>query len=103
MFKYISDKTFCIETKINTRNILFVGAGAFEKVKPTDLAIELQGRMPIKAKMESLNKSDLVRILKDTEHNLLLQAVELLKTENVNIVFQDNSNDDGESAIEEMA
>lgn len=33
--------------KINTRNILFVGAGAFEKVKPTELAIELQGRMPI--------------------------------------------------------
>jgi len=27
--------------KLNTRNILFVGAGAFEKNKPTDLAIEL--------------------------------------------------------------
>jgi ATP-dependent HslUV protease ATP-binding subunit HslU len=27
--------------KLNTRNILFVGAGAFEKVKPTELAIEL--------------------------------------------------------------
>ncbi len=27
--------------KINTRNILFVGAGAFEKTKPTELAIEL--------------------------------------------------------------
>jgi len=27
--------------KVNTRNILFVGAGAFEKVKPTELAIEL--------------------------------------------------------------
>ena len=43
--------------------------------------------MPVQAKMESLNKNDLVRILKETEHNLLLQAVELLKTENVNIVF----------------
>jgi ATP-dependent protease HslVU (ClpYQ) ATPase subunit len=42
------------KTKINTRNILFVGAGAFEKVKPTELAIELQGRMPVQAKMESL-------------------------------------------------
>lgn len=29
------------KTKVNTRNILFVGAGAFEKTKPTDLAIEL--------------------------------------------------------------
>ena len=29
------------KVKINTRNILFVGAGAFEKTKPTELAIEL--------------------------------------------------------------
>ena len=42
------------KVKVSTRNILFVGAGAFEKVKPTELAIELQGRLPIKAKMESL-------------------------------------------------
>jgi ATP-dependent HslUV protease ATP-binding subunit HslU len=74
-----------------------VGAGAFEKVKPTELAIELQGRMPIQAKMESLTKEDFVRILRDTDHNLLLQAIELLKTEQVNMVFE------GEAAIEEMA
>jgi len=49
-----------------------VGAGAFEKVKPTDLAIELQGRMPVRAKMETLTKNDFIKILKDTEHNLLL-------------------------------
>jgi len=49
-----------IELKINTRNILFVGAGAFEKVKPSDLAIELQGRMPIQAKMEALTKQDFI-------------------------------------------
>jgi ATP-dependent HslUV protease ATP-binding subunit HslU len=29
------------KVKVRTRNILFVAAGAFEKVKPTDLAIEL--------------------------------------------------------------
>lgn len=83
--------------KINTRNILFVGAGAFEKVKPTELAIELQGRMPIQAKMETLTKEDFIKILKDTDNNLLLQAIELLKTESVNVVF------DGDSAVEEMA
>lgn len=77
-----------IEVKINTRNILFVGAGAFEKVKPTELAIELQGRLPIQAKMEALTKQDFIRILQDTDHNLLLQAIELLRTENVNVVFQ---------------
>jgi ATP-dependent HslUV protease ATP-binding subunit HslU len=90
------DLVTTLETKINTRNILFVGAGAFEKVKPTELAIELQGRMPIRAKMETLTKSDFIRILKETEHNLLLQAIELLKIEKVNIVF-------AEDAIELMA
>jgi len=58
--------------KLNTRNILFVGAGAFERVKPSELAIELQGRLPVNAKMESLTKSDFISILKDTKHNLLL-------------------------------
>ena len=29
------------KTKVDTRNILFVGAGAFEKQKPSDLVIEL--------------------------------------------------------------
>lgn len=74
--------------KVNTRNILFVGAGAFEKTKPTDLAVELQGRMPIRAKMESLSLEDFKHILTVTEHNLLQQAVELLKTESLNIAFE---------------
>jgi ATP-dependent HslUV protease ATP-binding subunit HslU len=78
---------FPIEMKINTRNILFVGAGAFEKVKPTELAIELQGRMPIQAKMEALTREDFIKILRDTDNNLLLQTIELLKTEGVNVVF----------------
>jgi ATP-dependent HslUV protease ATP-binding subunit HslU len=66
---------------------LFVGAGAFEKTKPTELAIELQGRMPIRAKMEALSLQDFKFILTNTEHNLLEQSVELLKTEDVNIAF----------------
>lgn len=84
------------KVKINTRNILFVGAGAFEKVKPTELAIELQGRMPVNAKMESLSKEDFIKILRDTKNNLLIQAIELLKTEKVNVLFENQ-------AIEEMA
>jgi ATP-dependent HslUV protease ATP-binding subunit HslU len=85
--------------KVDTRNILFVGAGAFEKVKPTELAIELQGRMPIQAKMESLTKEDFVKILGSTDNNLLLQSIELLKTESLNVVF--DGSEDG--AIDEMA
>ena len=78
-----------IDKSIETRNILFVGAGAFEKVKPTDLIIEMQGRMPIQAKMEIMTKDDFVKILSSTKHNLLLQAIELLKVEKVNIVFDE--------------
>jgi ATP-dependent HslUV protease ATP-binding subunit HslU len=90
--------TISINTKIkiNTRNILFVGAGAFEKTKPTELAIELQGRMPVRAKMEPLSLEDFKHILTDTDHNLLDQTVELLKIENLNVVFD-------KEAIDEIA
>ena len=84
---YSHSLTLLLEVKVNTKNILFVGAGAFEKVKPAELAIEVQGRMPIQAKMESLSKEDMISILTDTKHCLLKQSVELLKTEAVNIVF----------------
>jgi ATP-dependent protease HslVU (ClpYQ) ATPase subunit len=54
---------FYAEVKIDTRNILFVGAGAFEKVKPHDLVLELQGRMPVQVMMESLKVEDFIKIL----------------------------------------
>jgi len=46
--------------------------------------------------MESLTKDDFVKILKETEHNLLMQAIELLKIEHLDIVFK-------EDGINEMA
>ena len=52
--------------------------------------------MPINAKMESLTKDDFIQILRDTKHNLLLQSIALLKTEKVNILFEND-------AIDEMA
>ena len=60
------------KVKLRTRNILFVAGGAFEKVKPTELAIELQGRLPVNAKMQSLTEEDFLKILRDTKHNLLV-------------------------------
>lgn len=90
------------QVKVNTKNILFVGAGAFEKVKPTELAIELQGRMPVRAKMENLTQEDLKHILVNTEHSLLLQAVELLKTEGVNIAFSQESIDEMAKVAHEL-
>ena len=49
--------------------------------------------MPIQAKMDSLTKEDYIKILKNTKYSLLTQAVELLKTESVNIVFDDEAID----------
>jgi precorrin-3B methylase len=49
------------------------------------------------AKMEALTREDFVKILRETENNLLMQAIELLKTESVNVVFE------GDAAVEEMA
>ena len=45
-----------LEIIINTKNILFVGAGAFSKTKITDLAVELQGRLPVSVKMDKLSQ-----------------------------------------------
>ena len=45
-----------VDIIINTKNILFVGAGAFSKTKVTDLAVELQGRLPVSVKMDKLTQ-----------------------------------------------
>ena len=41
-----------------------------------------------------------MKILGSTDHNLLLQAIELLKTESLNVVFDGSENG---GAVEEMA
>lgn len=46
--------------------------------------------------MEALSLDDFKHILTNTKHNLLLQAIELLKTEKVNLVFD-------QEAIDEIA
>lgn len=85
-----------IGVKIETRNILFVGAGAFEKSKPWDLAVELQGRLPVQVKMSTLSVDDFKEILTNTKHSLLTQAVELLRVDSLNVAFS-------EGAINEMS
>lgn len=43
--------------------------------------------MPIKAEMEILDFDDYVRILTETQHNLIEQNVELLRVEGVEVCF----------------
>ena len=88
-----------VQTKhgyVRTNHILFVAAGAFHRHKPSELMPELQGRFPIRVELDDLTKADFVRILKEPQNSLTKQYTALLKTEGVDLEFNDES-------IEELA
>ncbi len=74
---------------VNTDHILFIAAGAFHVSKPSDLIPELQGRFPIRVELQSLNKDDFYRILKDPKNALTKQYQALLAAEDVQLDFED--------------
>jgi len=76
---------------IRTDHILFIGAGAFHKVKPSDLVPELQGRLPLRVELDPLTEKDLARILVEPENSLLKQYKALLETEGVELVFTEDA------------
>ena len=78
---------------IKTDHILFIASGAFQLAKPSDLLPELQGRLPTRVELNALNEEDFKRILKEPDNSLIKQYKELLKTENVNLVFTDDGID----------
>ncbi len=74
---------------IKTDHILFIASGAFHFAKPSDLIPELQGRLPIRVELDSLNADDFARILTEPNASLTEQYRELLATEGLNISFTD--------------
>jgi ATP-dependent HslUV protease ATP-binding subunit HslU len=85
-------------SNVNTRygmvrsdHILFIAAGAFSSSKPSDLIPELQGRFPIRVELDSLGKDEFIRILTEPHNALIKQYVEMLATEGLNIVFQEDA------------
>jgi ATP-dependent HslUV protease ATP-binding subunit HslU len=72
---------------IKTDHILFIASGAFHFSKPSDLIPELQGRLPIRVELESLNAEDFERILTEPKASLTTQYRELLATEGLPIEF----------------
>ena len=78
---------------IKTDHILFIASGAFQLAKPSDLLPELQGRLPIRVELNALNEDDFKRILKEPDNSLIKQYKELLKTENVNLIFTEDGID----------
>ena len=76
---------------VKTDHVLFIASGAFHTIKPSDMVPELQGRFPIRVELDSLGKEDFVRILTEPKNALLLQYIELLKTEDFEVIFEDNA------------
>jgi len=79
---------------VKTDHILFIAAGAFTTSKPSDLIPELQGRFPIRVKLNILNKEDLKRILTEPCNSLIKQYVALLATEDLKIEITDDAIDE---------
>jgi ATP-dependent HslUV protease ATP-binding subunit HslU len=72
---------------VRTDYVLFIGAGAFYRNKPSDLIPELQGRFPLRVELDSLTRDDFRRILVETDNSLIKQAQALLATEGVELQF----------------
>lgn len=83
-----------VQTKIGTLktdHILFIAAGAFHLSKPSDLIPELQGRFPLRVELDSLDDKALYEILTRPKNSLLTQYSQLLKTENLELDFDDEA------------
>ncbi|MBX0560192.1 ATP-dependent protease ATPase subunit HslU [Campylobacter jejuni] len=83
-----------VQTKIGTLktdHILFIAAGAFHFSKPSDLIPELQGRFPLRVELDSLDDKALYEILTRPKNSLLKQYSQLLKTENLELEFNDEA------------
>ncbi len=78
---------------LKTDHILFIASGAFHVSKPSDLLPELQGRLPIRVELSALSREDFRRILTEPEANLVRQYTELMKTEGVELVFEEDAID----------
>jgi ATP-dependent HslUV protease ATP-binding subunit HslU len=81
---------------VNTDHILFIASGAFHAAKPSDLIPELQGRFPIRVELDSLGREEFFKILTEPKNALLLQYIAMLRTENIDLIFEDD-------AVEEIA
>lgn len=84
---------------VKTDHVLFIASGAFHVSKPSDLIPELQGRFPIRVELNSLTEEDFVKILTQPQNALLKQYEALLKSEGVELQFEE----DGISEVAKIA
>lgn len=81
---------------VKTDYMLFIAAGAFHVAKVSDLIPELQGRFPVRVELSSLSQENFKEILTKPNNALTKQYKALLKTEGIEITFE-------EDAISEIA
>jgi len=81
---------------VKTDYMLFIAAGAFHVAKISDLIPELQGRFPVRVELSSLSKENFKEILTKPNNALIKQYKALLRTEEIDVTFE-------EDAIEELA
>lgn len=79
---------------VKTDFILFIAAGAFHVAKMEDMIPELQGRFPIRVELESLTKEDFKKILSTPKNAITVQYANLLKVDNINLIFKDDALDE---------
>ena len=76
---------------MKTDHVLFISAGAFHLSKPSDLIPELQGRFPIRVELDNLTQDDFLKILNEPKNSLTKQYTALIKSENVEIIFNEDA------------
>ena len=76
---------------VNTDHILFISAGAFSSVSPSDLIPELQGRFPIRVEFGDLSREDFRRILVEPDNSLVKQYKALFKAEGFELDFSEEA------------
>ena len=84
---------------VRTDHILFIASGAFHLSRPSDLVPELQGRLPTRVELGPLSVDAFVRILTEPTASLTEQYTELMKTEGVELRFEE----DGVRRLAEIA
>ena len=79
--------------QVATDHILFIASGAFINVKPSDLASELQGRLPVVVNLSDLTQADLRKILVEPKTALVNQYKWLLSADGADLSFTDEALD----------
>ena len=76
---------------VKTDHVLFIAAGAFTGVKPSDLIPELQGRFPIRVELQPLSWENLQQILTEPENSILKQYIALIGAEGTALHFSEEA------------